>query len=141
MNINHLREVKIMNWTIDYLEKEEIVSAKISGIMDWDQHKKFAQEMFSLAVKHNSHRILIDFLDMKPNFTVLEIDDLPKQLKEIGIGPEYKIAAIHDPSSPKSDEFTFFTNVATLTSLQVQQFSNKKEAIAWLKSKSHDKAD
>ena len=123
-----------MKWAIDYLEKEGIVAAKITGVMDWDQHKKFAEDAFSFARKRNSHKFLFDFFDMAPSFTVLQIDDLPKLLREIGIGPEFRIAAIHDPSSPKSSEFDFFRNVATIKSLQVKQFSNKDEAIEWLKS-------
>jgi hypothetical protein len=59
---------------------------------------------------------------------------LPKLLKEIGIGPEFKIAAIYDPSSPKSSEHIFFRNVATIMSLQVKQFADKDAAIAWPKS-------
>ena len=40
-----------MEWDIDYMKKDGVVSAKISGIMDWDQHKKFAEDMVSFAVK------------------------------------------------------------------------------------------
>jgi hypothetical protein len=123
-----------MKWTIEYLEKDGIVAAKINGIMDWEEHRKFAEELYPLARKKGSNRILIDFREMIPDFTVLQIDDLPKLLKEIGVGPDLRIAAIHDPSSPKTGEFTFFKNVATITSLQVQQFSDRDEAIAWLKS-------
>ena len=70
---------------------------------------------------------------MIPDFTVLQIDDLPKTLKELGVGPDMRIAAIFDPSSPKASEYIFFRNVATIMSLQVEQFSDRKEAIAWLK--------
>jgi hypothetical protein len=123
-----------MEWTIDYLEEGGIVFAKVIGLMDWEQHKKFAAEAFSFAREKGSHRILIDFRNMVPKFSILQIDDLPKLLKEFGVGPEDKIAAVHDPTSPKSGEFTFFKNVATIMSLQVQQFADKDEAIAWLKS-------
>lgn len=123
-----------MKWTIEYLEKDKLVEAKINGIMDWEEHKKFAEELFPLACKKGVHRILIDFREMIPDFTVLQIDDLPKMLKEIGVGPDLRIAAIHDPSSPKTNEHTFFRNVATITSLQVEQFANREEAIQWLKT-------
>jgi hypothetical protein len=123
-----------MKWTIEYLEKEGIVSAKINGIMDWEQHKEFAEELYPFARKKGCNRILIDFREMIPDFTVLEIDDLPKMLKDFNVGPDLKIAAIHDPSSPKAGEFTFFKNVATITSLQVEQFSGREEAITWLKA-------
>jgi hypothetical protein len=123
-----------MKWTIEYLEKEGIVAAKINGIMDLEEHSKFAEEIFPLALKKGCNRILIDFREMIPDFTVLQIDDLPKTLKEFGVGPDMKIAAIHDPSSPKANEHTFFRNVATIMSLRVEQFSGRSEAIAWLKA-------
>jgi hypothetical protein len=123
-----------MEWAFDYLEKDRIVTAKITGLMDWDSHEKFAQEMFAFASKNKSHKILIDFFEMTPNFTILQIDDMPKLMREIGFGPEFRIAALYNPSSPKSNEFTFFKNVASIMSLRVQQFSDKEKAIAWLKS-------
>ena len=122
-----------MKWTIEYLEKDGIVAAKINGIMDWEEHRKFAEELYPLAIKKGSNRILIDFREMIPDFTVLQIDDLPRMLKDIGVGPDLRIAAIHDPSSPKAGEFTFFKNVATIMSLRVEQFAGREEAIAWLK--------
>ena len=124
-----------MEWAFDYLEKEGIVAAKVIGLMDWDSHKKFAQEMFSFAVKHKSHKILIDFLEMTPKTTILEIDDMPKVLSDLGVGPGWKIAALHDPKSPKASEFDFFRNVAALLSIRVRHFADKNEAIAWLKSR------
>ena len=123
-----------MKWTIEYLEKDKIVSAKINGIMDWEEHKKFAEELYPLVRKKGYHRILIDFREMIPDFTVLQIDDLPQMLTELGVGPDLRIAAIHDPSSPKANEFAFFRNVATIMSLQVERFDNQEEAIKWLKT-------
>jgi hypothetical protein len=122
-----------MKWTIDYLEKDKIVCVKTSGLMDWDQHKKFCEEVFPFAIRHGSHKVFIDFRDMVPKFTVLQIDDLPKLLKEVGVGPEFRIAGLYDESSPHSSEFTFFKNASFLESIKVQYFTEKDEAIAWLK--------
>ncbi|MFA5238884.1 MAG: hypothetical protein WC476_04140 [Phycisphaerae bacterium] len=123
-----------MDWTIDYLEKEGIVSAKASGVMDWDEHKKFAEELYPLAKKHGVHKFLIDFRQMQPKFTIPQIGDLPDMLRDIGVEPGFKIAAIHDPKSPYAHEFRFFSNVAKLLSIRVQQFVDPDEALAWLKS-------
>lgn len=123
-----------MEWTIDYLEKDRIVSTKVSGIMDWDEHKRFAEELYPFAKKKGVHKILIDFRQMQPKFTILQIDDLPNMLTEIGVGPELTIASVYDPESPHSHEFKFFNNVATLLSIKVKQFVDPDEAIAWLKS-------
>ena len=38
-----------MKWTIEYLEKDRIVAAKLNGIMDWEEHRKFAEEIYPLA--------------------------------------------------------------------------------------------
>ena len=123
-----------MEWTINYLEEEGIVSAKTSGIMNWDEHKRFAEELYPLADKYGANKILIDFRDMVPDFTILQVDELPKMLKEMGVGPDLKIASIYDPASPHSHEFEFFNNVANLLSIMVKQFDNPDEAMAWLKS-------
>jgi hypothetical protein len=123
-----------MEWKFDYLKKEGIVSAKLKGVMDWEQHSKFAKEVFPFAKKHGSHKVLIDFLEVTPAFTILQIDDLPGFLSKLGVGPDLKIAAVHDPNSPKSSEFKFFKDVAALMSLNVRHFANSKEALDWLKS-------
>ncbi len=123
-----------MKWTIEYLEKERIAAAKINGIMDWEEHRKFAEELYPTARKKGYHRILIDFREMIPDFTVLQIDDLPKMLTELGVTSELRIAAIHDPSSPKANEHVFFKNVATIMNLHVEQFDNREDAVKWLKT-------
>jgi hypothetical protein len=122
-----------MEWTIDYLEKDKIVCVRASGVMSWEEHKQFAEEVFPFAIKHNSHKVFIDFREMVPDFTVLQIDDLPKLLKGIGLGPDFKIAALYDESSPHKDEFKFFKNTSFLESIKVQYFSEKDEALTWLK--------
>jgi hypothetical protein len=123
-----------MEWKIDYLEEGGIVSAKLSGVMDWAEHKKFAEELYPFAHKHGSQNIFIDFLEITPRFTILQVDDLPGLLKELGVGPEDRIAALHNPSAPHHRENVFFKNVATIKSITVRYFTSKDEAIAWLKS-------
>jgi hypothetical protein len=129
-----LREAQAMKWTIEYLEKEKIAAAKINGVMDWEEHKKFAEELFPAARKKGYKRILIDFSEMVSDMTLLQVDDMPKMLTELGVDSDLRIAAIHDMSSPKANEFTFFKNVATIMSLQVEQFDNRPDAINWLKT-------
>jgi len=123
-----------MEWKIEYWEKDKIVFACLTGDMDWVSHKQFAEEVFPFAIKKKARRVLIDFRDVTAALTILQIDDLPKILTELGVGPDFRIAALHDPKSPQKNEFDFFRNTASLMSIQVRHFASKDEAVEWLKT-------
>jgi hypothetical protein len=92
-----------------------------------------AQEAFAAAQKYNTKKVIVDHRQIQPNLSVLQIDDLPRMFKSLGIGPEYKVAILFDSASPKSGNFTFFQNVSIISSLQFRVFSEPAEAIEWLK--------
>jgi hypothetical protein len=123
-----------MEWTTDYREKDKIVCVKTSGLMDWGHHKKFCEELFPFARRHGSHRFLVDHQDIKVTFSLLQLDDLPKLLKEVGLEPEDKIAVLYNPSWNNNSNFSFFKNLTIIGSLQLQFFTDNDVAIAWLKS-------
>jgi len=123
-----------MEWSIHYLEEDGIVFVKTQGYSTWKPHQKLAKEAIELGRKKGVHKFLVDHRDMVLGLSVLEIDDLPKMFKEIGLRPEDKTAILYDPSAPLSSEYTFLENVARLSSLRFKVFSDKDKAIAWLKS-------
>lgn len=127
-------ETKTLDIAIEYLEEDAIVLVKLSGLMDFEEHKRFNAEMFSCAREHNAHKFLVSMLDVIPKLTVLEIDDMPKSLIECGAKPEYRIAALHNPPPPYDKQFLFFRNVASLKSLKIKPFTREDEAFSWLKS-------
>jgi hypothetical protein len=128
-----------MKWTIDYLEKEGIVSARASGPTTIEEHRKFTAEAIECARRHSTHKIFIDFMKMVPDLTVLQIDQMPEILKQAGVKPEYKMAVLFDFSSPLKNNFVFFGNVAALSSLKVKPFADKKSAFEWLNEDPTDK--
>jgi hypothetical protein len=123
-----------MEWTIEYLEKGEIVRIKTFGPADWDQHRRMSEEALALGKKNGSHRFLADHRKLEHGLSILQVDDIPGMLKEIGVTSEDKVAIVFDPASPLSNTFKFFGDAAFLASLQIRIFSDKDEAIAWLKS-------
>lgn len=125
-----------MEWTIKHLEKDNIIYIKTSGPADWDQNKKMCEEAFSLAQKHGSYRFIIDHRKLEHGLTILQIDDTPGMLKQIGVTSRDKMAMLFDPASPISGAVKFFRDAAFLASLQLMIFSDKSEAIEWLKSDS-----
>jgi hypothetical protein len=128
-----------MNWTIKYLKEDGIVHAKITGVVTWDENKKMNEEVFSLARSKGVHRYLLEHPQLEHNFSLLQIDDLPKLLKELGLGKEDKLAVLINPSSRYSKVLKFFENVSRLASLQVQHFTDLEKALNWLKSSPPDK--
>ena len=123
-----------MKWEIEHNKKEGILVVKTSGLITWDDNKIMAQEAFAAAIRHGTKKVLVDHRLLQANLTVLQIDDLPRLFKEIGIGPEYKVAILFDPASPRSGNFAFFENVSIISSLQFRVFSEPTEAIGWLKT-------
>jgi hypothetical protein len=123
-----------MEWTIDYLEKDGIVYIQTSGPADWDANKKMCKKCLALGRSKDTHRYLVDHRKLEHGLSTLQVDDVPRMLKQIGVTPEDKIAIVFDPASPMSGSFDFFRNTSFLESLLVKLFSSPDEAIAWLKS-------
>jgi hypothetical protein len=130
-----------MEWEIDYLEKDGIVRMKTSGPATFDHNKKMSEEALALARKNGSNRFLVDHRDLEHGLSTLQVDDMPKMLKQIGVTSEDRIAIVFDPTSPMSDAFSFFRNTSFLESLQVRNFTDPDEAIAWLKSDPPDESE
>ena len=122
-----------MKWEINYKKEDGIVVVKTSGLITWDDTKLMTQEAFAAAIKRNTKKVLVDHRLLQANLTILQIDDLPKLFKETGIGPEYKVAILFDPASPKKSNFTFFQDVSTISFLNFRVFCEPAEAIEWLK--------
>jgi hypothetical protein len=123
-----------MDWTIDYLKEDGIVHAKISGKATWDENKKMNEEVLSFARSKGAHRFLLEYPQLEHDLSLLQIDDLPKLLKEFGLGPEDKLAVLVNPSSSHSNkELKFFENVSRLASLKVRHFTDIENAVFWLK--------
>jgi hypothetical protein len=125
-----------MDWSVYYLEQDGLVFAKTTSIINWDKNKKLSEEALSTGRKYGSSRFLIDHRDGTLNLSILEIDDIPKMFKEIGLCPSDKMAILYKPDSSHSSEFIFFQNVSLLSSLQVKVFTDKEQALYWLKSES-----
>ena len=123
-----------MRWEIDYLKEDDIVVVNTSGIITWEDNKQMSRKALAASIRHGTNRVLVDHRAIQPNLSVLQIDNLPGMFREIGIGPECRVAVLFDPASPRSSNFTFFQHVSIIASLQCRVFSELVEALAWLKS-------
>ena len=123
-----------MEWTIDYLEEVGIVFIKMLRSIDLEGTTQLCIEANSSAREHQSHRYLVDHRGVDVVLTVLDIDKIPGIFREIGADFEGKTAILLDSSAPKVNLFHFLKNVLSLESMHFELFSDKDEAIAWLRS-------
>jgi predicted RNA binding protein YcfA (HicA-like mRNA interferase family) len=124
----------MMDWSIDYLENDGIVCIKTTGLADWDQNMEMCKEGLAVGRRNGSHRFLVDQRGIESVLTILQVDDLPGMLKQIGVTAGDKIAVVFDRTTPMSNTFAFFKNASFLESLKVELFTDPDKAIAWLKS-------
>lgn len=132
-----------MDWTIDYLKEDGIVYAKMSGIVNWDEHKKMEEEVFSFARSKGAHRYLLEHPQIEHNLSISQINDLPNLFKELGLETEDKLAVLVNQSSAYAylEELKFFEKVSHLSSLQCRYFTDFETAVNWLKSNQPDKQE
>lgn len=124
-----------MEWTIDYLEKDDIIQITTSGSGSWEQSMETCKEALALGRRMGSHRYLVDHRQLEHGMTILQVDTLPETFKEIGVTAEDNIAIVYDPVSELSDMFSFFRDSSFLASLRVRLFTEIDEASAWLKTR------
>jgi hypothetical protein len=123
-----------MDWTVEYLKEEGIVHAKITGVVTWGECRKMIEEFFSYGRKQEVHRYLLECSQFEHNLTLLQIDDMPKLLKEIGFGAEDKMAIVVESSSRHIKELKFLENVARLAKLHLRHFTDYEKGGEWLRT-------
>ncbi|MBN1392907.1 MAG: hypothetical protein JW947_08910 [Sedimentisphaerales bacterium] len=123
-----------MDWTVKYLKEDGIMHAKITGVVTWGECRKTVEEIFSYGRKKDVHRYLLECPQFEHKLTLLQIDDMPKLLKELGFGAEDKMAIVVDSSSRHIKELKFLENVARLASIQVRHFTDYEKGAEWLRA-------
>jgi hypothetical protein len=130
-----LQRTAPMTCQVDYLEDNGIVKVKTSGAVSPDDKKKISQEAITAGRGKNVFAFLFDQQESQSGLTVLEIDQIPRMLREIGFKPSDKMAILVNPNSMSSGLFKFSENVFYLSSLQIRIFVDTDEATSWLKTK------
>ena len=125
-----------MEWAVEYLAEEAVVHVTLSGPADLEQHKEVCEKAVALARSNGTNRFFVDDRKLTHGMSVLQIDYLPELLKESGLTNQDRVAIVFNEAAPEKEkkEFGFFMNTSNLSSLQVRNFTDIEEAMAWLKS-------
>jgi hypothetical protein len=125
-------ESPMMNWTIEYNEKEKILFVKTSDAGTWDEIGKLCEEIFAAARKNRTHRFLVQHSG-GIKLSIVEIDRIPDLIDKLGVCDQDRAALVYDPASPGATLLTFLRNVLYLRSYHLQLFTDIDKAVAWLK--------
>jgi hypothetical protein len=124
-----------MKWKIDYVEDRGIVQVKTTGKMSWEERRKLTEDALAAGRKMNFSAFLVDQKETAFGLSAQEINRLPVVLRDIGFGPEDRMAILINPGSINGSSLRFLQNVLCLSLLRVQVFTDHKEATAWLKTR------
>lgn len=133
-NVNSSEHSRL-KWQIDFDQERQILLVKTSGVISWEDKKKFSEEMLAAGRKNNVNAFLVDQKETSFGLSVLEIDRLPSMLKEIGFSSNHKLAILINQDSLKGNLYKFLQNVCLLRSMQIRVFNDTEKAAAWLKKK------
>lgn len=120
-----------MEWTINYLEEQGIVHAKISGPMTWDENKQMCEEVHRCARNNNTNKYLADCREIETTLSILQMDKLPKIFREIGATGDDSIAILYNPSQGRA--YKFFQSVSKIANFNLRLFTDEDEAMEWLR--------
>jgi hypothetical protein len=123
-----------MDWKIDYLEDGNIVHVKMLGPISLEDAKQLCTEGSSVAREHQSSRYLVDHQGVDIILSVSDINKMPEEFRKAGADFSAKTAILLDSSAPGVDRFHLLKSAFARAWKHYALFSDKDEAIAWLKS-------
>lgn len=120
-----------MEWRVEYLGDEKIVSVKLLGDLDISRFSEMCVEGLSMARKNGTYAILVDASSITKPLPTLDMYHLPKMLEEAGVTRQYRIACLY---SKFADDFYFYETVSVNLGFSIQLFKSedRKKAMAWL---------
>jgi hypothetical protein len=127
-------EPKANKWIIGYLQEDNIVFVRNTETLSWEETKELARQLVAEMRKYNSNRLLIEhFGEVK--LSILQIDDLPGFIRGLDICDNDRVAICYERNSAFVSLLNFLKNVLIIKSHKLNLFTDKNQAIAWLKSR------
>ena len=120
-----------MKWTITLNEEDQYAEIVTSGVADKNGSLAIAKAIPTALNKIKTTRILIDHRNISEiSGSATEIYYRPKELKEIGMVQEIKVAEV--VKEEHKAFFKFFETVCVNSGYRFSIFYDRKPAIEWL---------
>ena len=119
-----------MSFDAYYNQQNNYIICKYSGVLNTDMVKRHVPEITRLSKKYGCKNCLMDLREAEPDFTIVELYDMPKSLGEMGIDSRWRRAII---ISELTDSYYFYETVCINRGLAVRMFLGAGKALKWLR--------
>ena len=120
-------------WSIRPMEEEAAVCVTTDGIMDAPGINAMAADMLAAGQRLGFDKYLLDHRRMQPDVSTAAIYQMPKRLEAVGLTRRLMIALVYDPQATRREDFEFFETVALNQGFTVKLFTDREEALGWLR--------
>ena len=121
-----------MPWEIKTRGEEKVVHLKASGSLDLDLIKEMCSAAMVAADEQKIRKYLVDFVEMDPQLSTIDIYKLPALLEAMGDSRKSRTAITIAPDSDKKKDFAFFETASLNQGFQVRLFFDVDSAAEWL---------
>ncbi len=119
-----------MSFKVNYDPEGNFVTGTISGKVDTEVVREYADEVTSKALQHDCKKFLNDMTNAEITLSTTEIFTLSKVFEKKGIDMSWRRAIV---VSKQLDDYQFFETVAFNQAYSVRVFTDRAAAKDWLK--------
>jgi len=122
-----------MPWSYQYDSKMQILEGAFTGVTNAQDIHALTTKFISLEKEIAISGILIDTTEMKADFTLMDVYDLPtKQYIEEGADRNVRVAVIPSNSAREKEIAKFYETVCRSGGWMVRTFADRQTAMNWL---------
>jgi hypothetical protein len=121
-----------MTITTAYIEEVNIIDTVLVGRVTIDEMKETIRESIQMARDHDTHRFLVDCCSLTKGGTIVQLYSLGDFYLEIDVMPGTKQAIVLSNTPEIQRDIRFYETATRNRGFDVQLFTDRSTAIAWL---------
>lgn len=121
-----------MAWSVSVDERTRIVTTVYAGLMPPAALRQAVEATLRVCMEHECVRLLADCSQLDGGHTVMDLYDAAAAVGAVPGVARLKEAVIMPTRPGATDTVTFWETAAINRGIQVQLFSSRDDAVAWL---------
>ena len=124
-----------MAWRIEFDESRKIICLTFAGRISDEDLRDSSIAAISMIGERSTRNIMSDFTGVTQlDMSVLEVFDLPKSYKDLGLSGPFREAIVSPRQSSVRERVDFFETVCVNRGYDVRTFEDSASALDWLAS-------